>query len=322
MALHSGSQTRIGYISEVTAGTTPATPAFNIIPIQDFSLTLSKDTFTDTTIQSDRQNHYFKHGNKKVGGDITCTLLSAGATPSGNTIFDPFWESLFNAAWLTNELKIGNTNKSFTFEKTITDTAATKTYFRYKGCQVTGASIEVSLTAPTKVKWTIAGLDADALSTAILTGATYVDVPATPQPLIHINSNNTFKIGLNVAGLTATTLMTAFTLNIQNGSDINYYLGSAVAGSITSSKAQITGSATFYFSDQTIYNTFVNETQQALEVKLSDGSKSLTILLPAVVFSAATQVINNDNTLIVTMPFVAIYSTEGSINTSIKLTRA
>jgi hypothetical protein len=315
MALNTGSQTRIGYITESTAGTTPATPAFNIVPINDFSLLLAKDTFNDSTIQADRQNHYFKHGNKKVSGDVTVTLLGVGATPSGNTLFDPWFESVFNNAWNSNVLKIGNTQKSFTFEKTLTDIAGTSNYFRYRGCQATGVSIDVALNAPVKAKFTVAGLDADALATSIITGATYVSVPTAPQPFVHINASNFFKEGGVV-----TTLMTAFSLNIQNGSDTNYYLGSAVAGSITSSKASVTGSATFYFSDSTLYNKFVNETQSSLEVKLSDGTRSYTILLPAVVYSAATQVINNDNTVIVTMPFTAIF--DATEATTVKITRA
>lgn len=321
MALTTGSQTRIGYITEATPGTTPGTPSFSIVPIQDFSLLLTKDIFNDATIQADRQNHYLRHGNKKVGGDITTTLLGVGATPTGNLLFDPWFESVMNAAWIANVLKVGNTNKSFTFEKTLTDTAGVSNYFRYKGCQVTGFNLDVSLTAPAKIKWTVAGLDQDALATAIITGATYtLIVPAAPQPMIHINASNTFKIGANVAGLAATTLMTSFSLHVANGSDVNYALGSAVAQSITSSKAQVTGSCTFYFSDATLYNTFVNETQQAIEVKLSDGTRSLTYQLPSVIFSAATQVINNDNTVIVTMPFTALFDV--TTGTSLTITRA
>lgn len=159
MAIHSGSQARVGYIEEVTAGTTPATPAFNIIPIQDFSVNLSKDTFSDSSIQSDRQNHYFKHGNKKVAGDVTVTFMGVGATPSGNKLFDPLLESLFNAPFTSNVLKIGNTPKSFTFEKTLTDVAGTSTYFRFKGLQSTGLSLDVALNAPVKAKFSFMGLD-------------------------------------------------------------------------------------------------------------------------------------------------------------------
>jgi|694.fasta_scaffold19564_4 hypothetical protein len=315
MAIATGSNSRIGYITEVTAGTTPATPAFNVFPINDFSLQLTKDTFTDASIYADRQNHFFKHGNKKIGGDVTVTLLGVGAAPTGNTLFDPWFESLFGAAWTSNVLKIGNTPKSFTFEKTITDTAGTNNYFRFKGIQATTLALDVALNAPVKAKFGFIGMDADAIATSIITGATYVAQPSAPQPMVHINANNLFK-----EGGTATTLMTAFSLNIADGSDANHILGSAVASSITKSKATITGSATFYFSDATLYNKFVNETQSSLQVKLSDGTRAYDILLPAVVYSAATQVINNDNVVIVTMPFTAVY--DSTTGTSIQITRS
>lgn len=315
MTLATGSNARLAYITEVTPGTTPATPAFNVFPINDFSLALSKDVFTDTSIYADRQNHFLKHGNKKVGGDITVTLLGVGATPTGNTLFDPWFESLFNSSWTANVLKIGNTNKSFTFEKSITDTAGTTNYFRYKGVQATALTFDVALNAPVKAKWTVAGLDADALSTTAITGSSYVAQPSAPQPFVHINASNLFK-----EGGSATTLMTAFSLTINNASDTNYALGSPVGQSITSSKATVTGSATFYFSDSSLYNKFVNETASSLEVKLSDGTRSYDVLLPNVVYSAATQTISNENTLIVTMPFTAVY--DATEATSVKITRA
>ena len=315
MTLATGSNTSIGYITEVTAGTTPGTPAFNLVPINDFSLVLTKDTFTDPTIQQDRQAHFFKHGNRKVGGDVSVTLLGVGATPTGNTLFDPWFESAMNAAWTANVLKIGNTSKSFTFEKRITDSAGTVNYFRYKGTQCTGFSFDVALNAPVKAKFTFAGLDVDPLATAIITGATYVAVPTAPQPFIHINANNLFK-----EGGSATTLMTAFSINLVNGADVNYALGSAVAQSITPSKAQISGSCTFYFSDATLYNKFVNETATSLSVKLSDGTRSLQFDLGTVVYGAATQVINNENTVIVTMPYTAVYDTTNT--STLMITRA
>lgn len=310
-----GSNTRVAFIEEVTAGTTPATPAFDVFPINDFSLQLTKDVFTDASIYQDRQTHFLKHGNKKVGGDITVTLLGAGANPTGNTLYDKWFESLFNSAWVSNVLKIGNTNKSFTFEKTITDTAGTSSYFRFKGVQATALSFDVALNAPVKAKWTVLGLDADAISTTALTGATYTAQPSAPSPLVHTNANNIFK-----EGGTATALMTAFQLTINNGSDSNFALGNAVAQSITSSRAQVTGSATYYFSDASMMNKFINETDSSLEVKLSDGTRSYTFLLPKVTYSGATQTIQNENTLIVTMPFTAVYDTV--TGTTVQITRA
>jgi hypothetical protein len=315
MTMATGSNARVAYIEEVTPGTTPATPAFNEFPINDFSLQLTKDVFTDASIYKDRQTHFLKHGNKKVGGDISVTLLGAGANPTGNTLYDKWLESLFNSTWTSNVLKVGNTNKSFTFEKTITDTAGTSNYFRFKGVQVTALSFDVALNAPVKAKFSVLGLDAETIATTAITGATYVPQPSTPSPLVHTNSNNVFK-----EGGTATALMTAFQLTINNGSDSNFALGSPVAQSITSSRAQVTGSATYYFSDATMMNKFINETNSSLEVKLSDGTRSYDFLLPNVVYSAATQTIQNENTLIVTMPFTAVYdSTSG---TTVQITRA
>ena len=304
MSIAQGSNTRFSYIEEVTPGTTPSTPEFSSFPINDFSLTLSKDTFTDPSIRSDRQVHYMVHGNYKLGGDISVTLMGLGADPTGNSLFDPWFESALNSAWTSNVLKVGNTTKSFTFEKTITDSAGVENHFRYKGVQITGFSFDVALNAPVKAKFTTAGLNEDPISTVEIVGATYLAEPAAgQQPLIHINSNNVFK-----EGGSATSLMTAFSLNLTNASNVNSALGSAQAISITSGRAAITGSATYYFSDAALYNKFKNETISSIEVKLSDGTHSYTFLVPKIKYQSATQVINNEGTVMVTMPFTALYS--------------
>lgn len=310
-----GSSAKFSYVVESTAGTTPANPAFNEFSINDFSLQMTKDTFTDPSIQSDRQTHFFKHGNKKIGGNVAVTLLGVGASPTGNTLFDPWLESVFNSAWVSNVLKIGNTVKNFTVEKILSTPDNIKHYFRYKGVQATSLSLEVALNAPVKATFGFMGLSEDAVATTALTGATYVAQPSAPQPLVHINANNFFK-----EGGTVSSLMTAFSFTMNNESDANFALGSATAQSITSSTAKITGSCTYYFSDAAMYNKFVNETSSSLEVKLSDGTRSYTFLFPNVVYGAANNVVNNENVIVLTMPWTAVY--DATTGTTLQITRA
>lgn len=314
MAIATGSNAQFSYVTEVTAGTTPATPTFNKFGVINFGVALTKDTFTDPSIQSDRQTRFFVHGNKKIGGDISTNLMSCGASPTGNTLYDPFFESLFQSTWSTNVLKIGQTSKSFTVEKIIQDTTGAKNYFRYKGVQTTTLTVDIALNAAVSAKWSFAGLDEDPVATSIITGATYVDIPTAPQPVVHINSGNFFK-----EGGSATSLMTALSFTIDNAPDINYALGSPVANSITYSTAKITGTATYYFSDATMYNKFINETISSIEVKLSDGGRSYTFLFPKVKYGAATATIPNDKTIIVQMPFTALY--DSVTGTTVQLTR-
>jgi len=310
-----GSSAKFSYVVESVAGTTPATPTFNEFGINDFSLQMTKDTFTDPSIQSDRQTHFFKHGNKKIGGNVAVTLLGVGATPTGNTLFDPWLESVFNASWVSNVLKIGNTVKNFTVEKILQTPDNVSHYFRYKGVQATSLSVEVALNAPVKATFGFMGLSEDPVSTSAIAGATYVAEPNGPQPLVHINANNFFK-----EGGAASSLMTAFSFTMNNESDANFALGSATAQSITSSTAKVTGSATYYFSDATMYNKFVNETSSSLEVKLSDGTRSYTFLFPKIVYGSANNVVNNENAIVLTMPFTAVY--DSVTGTTVQITRA
>jgi hypothetical protein len=175
-------------------------------------------------------------------------------------------------------------------------------------------SFDVELNAPVKAKLTLIGLGEDPVATAIVSGATYVAVPTTLLPLIHINAENVFE-----EGGVATAIMTKFSMNLNNGSDVNYRLGSDTAISITPSRATITGTATYYFENADQYNKFVNETSSSLKVKLSDGNSAYEFLYPKVVYSSATQTIQNENTLLVTMNYTAVY--DGTEATSLKITR-
>lgn len=319
MALTSGSTTQVYYSTETVPGTTNTTPALSAIGITDISLGVSRDLIADGTIQVDRQNHFAPLGNTKIQGDLSATLLGVGATPTGNQLFDPFFESALNAAFVSNVLKVGNTVKSFTLLKKLTDMAGTATWFTYKGCQVTGFSFDVSLNAPVKAKFTFLGMSAPALDN---TGPTTPSYPTTssasePLPFMHVNTGNSFKLD----GV-ATSLMTSFSINLTNGSDANFALGSGFAQAITSSKALITGTSTHYFSDATLYNKFLSETTQSISVKLSDLASPAHFLqfdIPVAKYSAATQVVSSDNTLIVTMPWTALY--DPTTSTSLSITR-
>lgn len=315
MALATGSQVKFSYITEATAGTFPATPALNVFAVQDFTIEEAKDTFTDSAIYADRQTHFFRHGNVKLNGDITVTLLGPGASPTGNTFFDPWFESLFRSAWTSNVLKVGNTPESFSFEKAVTDVSGTTNYFRTSGVQCSAVTIDLALNAPVKAKFTWTGMSQAATVTTPITGATYVAQPSTSLPFIHTNASNVFK-----EGGSATTLLTSLSVTINTALTANYGAGNATAIAVTAGKTTVTGTATYFFSDSSLYNKFINETGSSLEFKISDGTHAMDFLLPNVVYSAATQTVNNENTLLVTMPFTAIY--DSGTSTTVQITRS
>lgn len=74
MPLSSTNYVDFGYIEEVTRGTTPATPAFQRLPITSVGLADQIDTAVSEVIRSDRQTDDLVVVNSTVGGDCAYEL--------------------------------------------------------------------------------------------------------------------------------------------------------------------------------------------------------------------------------------------------------
>ncbi len=323
MATALGSQTQIGYITEVTAGTTPATPSIYYIPVKANTLNYVRGDIKDNLIVSHRQAVDTQQGNISINGEIDTDVFALGATPTGHQGFDPFYESVFGAAWTSNVLKFptsGITPKTFTIEKKITTDGGTSQYFRTKGMTCHSFSISSSAASndPIGIKFSFSGLDQDALATTAITGlvTTNATFPSTPTLITNVNTGNWVKLNT-----VAATNVTAWTLDVKNTANYNYVVNNPAANSITYGDVEVSGSMTFLFQSVTEYNYFIGNSYHVLEIKLADTvPKSYTFLMSKVKFTAATQTIPNAGTLLVTLPFRAHYNTTD--NSSLVITRA
>jgi hypothetical protein len=319
MALGTGSNTQIGYIEETVVGTTPATPAFNVVAINDFNINVTKEIINDPSIRLDAQEHFVKHGNVTVGGEAGVTYVGVGTSPTGNLVYDPWLESLFRTDFTSEVLKLaddGGTQKTFTVEKKLTDITGSSQYFRYTGIECSSVSFEWALNQPLITKFAFMGLDEDPLASTAIAGSTYVAQPTALEPFIHVTSGNAFK-----EGGSATTLMTSCSISITRDLTPNHGLGNDIAVANTpSGKWKIEGSATYFFSDATLYNKFRNETDSVIDILTTNGSEGIQVILPKVVYKEATQSVDNEGTLTVTMPFEAVY--DSGISSAVSITRS
>ena len=323
MATALGSQTQIGYITEITAGTTPGTPSIYYIPVKANTLNYVRGDIKDNLIVTHRQSVDTQQGNISINGEIDTNVFALGATPTGHQGFDPFYESVFGAAWSSNVLKFptsGITPKTFTIEKKITTDAGTSQYFRTKGMTCHSFSISSTATSnePIGIKFSFSGLNQDALATTPITGLvpTNATFPSTPTLITNVNTGNWVKLNT-----VAATNVTAWTLDVKNAANYNYVVNNPAADSITYGDVEVSGSMTFLFQSVTEYNYFIGNSYHVLEIKLADNvPKSYTFLMSKVKFTAATQTVPNAGTLLVTLPFRAHYNTTD--NSALVITRA
>ncbi len=122
-------------------------------------------------------------------------------------------------------------------------------------------------------------------------------------------------------GRSAISLVTSIDFSIQNALAPTFVVGSDAAQSLEYGRAVVEGTMTVYYEDATLINKVLNETESSIEVSVDDptGSNSYTFLFPRVKYNGASVPVQNPQSRLITMPFVALY--DAAEDTNIKLTR-
>ena len=302
MAFAQGSRSSLAYIAETAFGTTPTTPTFAYLPFNTHSLDLTKDRVEGNEIQSDRMTRVDRHGNKQAGGSIETDLRKAD--------FDELFESAFFNTFSTNVLKVGTTPKYFTME----DEAADISQYRlFTGMAVSNMSVSI---APNQMVTGSFDMVGKTMTQSGSTGST----GGTPTAA---SSNQPFDSysGTISDGGSAISIVTSIDFSLANSLAPTFVVGSDAAQSLEYGRAVVEGTITVYYEDETLINKFLNETESSIEVSVDDptGLNSYTFLFPRVKYNGASVPVQNPQSRLITMPFVALYdATEG---TNIKLTR-
>lgn len=313
MAILQGSRSSLSYISEVTFGTTPATPTFIELPYTSHSLNLTKQRVSGTDIQADRMLRVDRHGNRSAGGDIVVDLRGT-TTGAGN--YDPFIESAFMNTFSTNVLKIGTTMKTFSIEDSALDTSSTDAFRLFTGMGVSSMAISIKPNSMVQSTFSFAGKD---MAASLTTAATTLTAATVNKPFDAYSG--TIKISDAGGTLASIAIITGIDFSIDNAFNPTYVIGSATTPQLEYGMATVEGTITAYFEDISLINRFLNETETAFEVQVDspDTTAGMTFLFPRVKINAADVPVGGTGARVITLPFVALYDTTEA--TSIKLTR-
>lgn len=306
MVFAPGSQLRLAHVVEVTPGTTPATPAFNIARVTKAGGGSKKQTSESEEMQPDRNVRGVILEGIDVDGSYDFELSYA--------TFDAILESALQGAWSTNILKNGATRKYFTFEEA--DLASGAAFFRTMGSLVDEFSL--SMQARKKITGsfkTIAMQEAPA-STAI-SGATYTAA----------NTNAVMTSGsaigaLSLTGLTTQPKVKGLDLSISNGLTRREKLASLYSDEPSAGPIKVTGRILAYLEGIEFYNLALAHGSVALSVQLglTAGSR-YQVDIPVARLLDPDRLRNGfREDQMVSIPFQAEY--DPGIAASIKLTRA
>ncbi len=305
-----GSRSSLSYITESTFGTTPS-GNFQNIPFTSHGLNLTKDLVAGTDIQADRMPRHERHGNKQSAGDIVADLRGGD--------FDPFLESVMLDSWadtgksgVAGELVVATTPKYFSIEDYSADIDQARLF---TGQTVSTMGISI---APNQMVTTTFGM----VGKGMTIGAT-----EKTQDAASVNSpfdaySGDLKIGDNVAGLAASAIITQIDFNVSNSFAPTFVVGSDETPALEVGRAEVTGSFSAYFDDATLINRFLNETESAISVSVTDSESapnSYLFTFPRVKINSADVGVDGPTSRIISLSFTALYDT--TLDTNLKIVR-
>ena len=297
MTIANGAQHSLHFIAETTYGTTPSTPTWTPCPHTGTTLALSKDAIESEKLRGDRQVEDFRHGNKSIGGDISCEL-EYGA-------FDDLLEAALGGAWTTDVLKTGTTRRSFTFERKFAD-LSTPEFHRYTGCEINSMALSIAPNQMVGLTFGIVGKDIS-LSTSEVASSTYsADVGETPF--------DSFTGSITEGG-SSIAVVTALELTLENGLEPLFSVGSQTTTQPAIGKSRVTGSLTTYFDSKTLYEKFVNETSSSISVTLTDvDGNDYLIEIGNVKYNSGQPDMAGEGPVTIAMDFVGLYDSSDASN--------
>lgn len=300
-----GAAHSLAYVLEVVYGTTPATPSFKYLSHNGTTLGLSKDPLESEKLRSDRNREDFRHGNRNAGGDIPAELEFG--------TFDDMLEALMCDTWTTDILKIGKVRRSFTFERHFSD-LETPEYHRTRGGEVNSLSISVAPNKMVETTLGIVGKDVDNPATTIITGATYGDETTSVKPF------DSFTGTIEEGGVTI-GVVTQVDITLANGIEPRFVVGDNTTIRPSAQKAMVSGTLTAFYTNSTLYEKFLDETESSLKLVLTDpDGNNLEFKVSRLKYTTGKPDVSGSGSVTVPMEFVGLYDdTDG---TSLMITRS
>jgi len=302
MAFAQGSRSSLSYIAETTFGTTPASPTFANLPINSHSLDLTKDRVEGNEIQADRMSRVDRHGNKQSGGSIEVDLRKGD--------YDELLESAFFNSYASDVLKVGTTPKFFSMEDAANDIDQ---YRLFTGLSVSTANFSI---APNQMVTATFDMVGKGMTQAGTTGST----GGTPTAS-SVNAPFDSYSGTISDGGAGISIVTSIDFSLSNSLAPTFVIGADSSQSLEFGNAVVEGTMTVYYEDETLINKFLNETESSITVSVDDptGANTYTFEFPRVKYNGAAVPLQNPQSRLITLPFVALFdSTE---NTNLKMTR-
>lgn len=297
--LATSNRTALRLVKEVTAGTTPASPAFKSLRYTSESLNFNQSKIVSNEIRSDRNTSDLINVSADASGEINVELSL--------TSFDDLIEGAFASAFPApvaslSTIKNGVVNNSYTIQKHFEDLDV-PVFQNFKGCKVGSMNLSFSNGSILTGSFSVMGLTAVA-GTAQETGATIVAAPSTS-----VMNAVTNLVNIEEDGVTSTMVIKDMTLELNNNLRAQDAIGTLGHVGIALGKCEVKGNISAYFKDLVQYNKFLNNTNFALSFRCQDAANNYyEFTLPKCKFETATIVSGgSDQDIMIEGSYRAIY---------------
>lgn len=294
MGFGSGSYHGLRYVAEGTFGADPANYD-SVLELRHTgcSLAVQKETFVSNEIRDDRQISDFRHGVKRVAGDIGFELSYSE--------YDSLLAAALFSSWSNDVLKAGTTEGSFQFERAFTDITQ---YGKFTGCMINTLSLSIPANGIITGSFGIVGKN-----------GSYSGSPLNADPGAS-QSNEPFDSfsGSIEENDVAIAIVTSVEINIANGLTPAYVIGENTTPQIGVGRCNITGTVSAYFEDADLIDKFLDESESSLLLQIGETEDYYELELPKIKYSGGDNPVNGEGLILINMPFQALYDATDESN--------
>lgn len=291
----SGALTQIGWVAEVTRGTTPATPAFQLLRDSRFSGGAQSSELTSEAVNASRLTGGVRLGAMSYPWTMPIEL-AYGA-------YDAQLASLLTGAWADDALAVGTTRSFASYEIHTSDMAAgAKAYMLRAGTEVFSAELTMATNAIIKGSMGLRSMT-ETYSTTSTASSTH-PAAVTTDPLCVYDLTLT-------EGVAEIADVTELKLNIAGGGDYEHAFGAGASSreptGTSIGKLDITGNLTATFNTRSRMEAFRAETETSLTIAANDpAGNDFTILLTRLRYTGNQANVEGAGTIVQSMPFRAL----------------
>lgn len=291
-----GSRYSSYFIKEMSSGVTPATGTLKIFRATKSGLDINIATLQSEEIRDDAEVADFRLGTRHVEG-------TASAEFSYQT-FDDLLAAALRSSFVGGIVKGGIDRQSFTFIDHNADIADFP-YTIYRGCEINTMAISIAASSMVSIEFGIVGRTMEQAA-ALPSGLTIAD-RTTTAPM------DGFSGALNMGG-SVIDVITEMSINVENGIEPRFVVGSKFSIKPGSKRRQVTGTMTAYYEDNALRTKFLDEQESELAIDIIDGTTGAgyRFTMPRVKITEAPRPIDGEGDIMLNMSYRGLLDqTEG-----------